>query len=113
MDEQPKFTDALPSGLPDAAELVARMRDQLASGADPGQVLAGANGECPALERLAPGSVLAQWLGMRDQSVYMARTRKRPDGLRVWPDEDDTILGRKMWKFGSIALHRSTAPGRV
>ena len=112
MDEQPKFTDALPSGLPDAAELVARMRDQLASGADPGQVLAGAIAECPALELLAPVSVLAQWLGMRDQSVYMARTRKRPDGLRVWPDEDDTILGRKMWKFGSIALHRATAPGR-
>jgi len=112
MDDHPKFTDTLPDGLPDAAELGARMRAQLASGTDPGKVLANAVAACPALELLAPVSVLAQWLGMREQSVYMARTRKRPDGLRVWPDEDDTILGRKMWKFGSIALHRATAPGR-
>ena len=55
---------------------------------------------------------LAEWLGVKEQSVYMARTRKRPDGSPVWPDEDINILGRKMWTFARVALHRATAPGR-
>ena len=66
----------------------------------------------PVLEQLAPVPVLAEWLGVKEQSVYMARTRKRPDGEPVWPDADATILGRKMWRFSTIALHRASAPGR-
>jgi hypothetical protein len=106
------FTDTLPEGLPDAAALIEGMRKRLAEKADPAAVLADALAEHPALGMLAPVPVLAGWLGVKESSVYMARSRKRADGSPVWADEDDTILGRKMWTFGGVALHRATAPGR-
>ena len=113
MDHTPPFTDTLPDKMPSAEWLINDARDRLAEGHTPDdlrQQWAGAwNGNT---ELLAPVPVLAEWLGMNPQSVYMARTRKRPDGLPVWPDEDDTILGRKMWRFSSIALHRASTPGR-
>jgi hypothetical protein len=101
------FTDKLPEGMPDAAALI----EQLRAEPDPDarqSILAG----YPVLELLAPIPVLAKWLDIDKSSVYMARTRKRPDGSPVWPDEDETILGRKMWRFSTIALSRATAPGR-
>ena len=100
------FTDTLPDGLPDAGALIEQLR------AAPEPERAALVARYPGLEVLAPVPVLAEWLGVKEQSVYMARTRKRPDGEPVWPGEDATILGRKMWRFSTIALHRASAPGR-
>ena len=102
-----RFTDTLPEGIPAAAALIEELR-----ATDDLDERAAIVARYPVLEQLAPVPVLAEWLGVKEQSVYMARTRKRPDGSPVWPDEDATILGRKMWRFSTIALHRATAPGR-
>ena len=113
MTEHASFTDTLPDRMPTAEWLINDARERLAEGHTPEdlrQQWAGAwDG---ATELLAPIPVLAAWLGVKEASIYMARTRKRPDGPPVWPDEDATILGRKMWRFSTIALHRATAPGR-
>lgn len=105
--EQPEYTDTLPEGLPDAAALLEELRatDDLGKRAE---IIA----RYPALDLLAPVPVFAEWLDMRLASIYAARSRKRPDGLPVWPDEDDTVHGLKMWRFSTIALHRASAPGR-
>ena len=112
MTDHPEFTDTLPDGLPVATELIESMRAQLAEQVPPEQVLALAVARYPVLELMAPVSVLAEWLKMREPSIYAARTRRRPDGTPVWAAEDATILGRKVWTFGGVALHRATAPGR-
>jgi hypothetical protein len=105
---RPEFTDHLPDGLPGAAALI----QQLRATPDPERRQA-IIAPHPALDLLAPVPVLAAWLGVKEQSVYMARTRTRPDGSKAWPDEDGSILGRKMWRFSTIALHRAATPGRV
>ena len=112
MSETPNFTDTLPAGLPDAAELIESMRSQLAEQVPPEQVLALAVARYPVLEVLAPVPVLAEWLGVKEGSIYTARFRTRGDGTPVWAEADATILGRMMWTFGGVALHRATAPGR-
>jgi hypothetical protein len=107
MSHTPPFTDTMPDGLPFAVDLIAELRA--------GRDVAGRQriiARYPALELLAPVPVLGLWLNMKEQSIYMSRTRKRSDGLLEWPDEDDTVLGRKMWRFSTIALHRASAPGR-
>ena len=105
MTETP-HTDTLPGGMPDAAALIAELR--AASAGKREEIIA----RYPALEQLAPVPVFAEWLGMRLSSIYAARSRLRPDGSLVWPDEDETVHGRKMWRFSTIALHRASAPGR-
>lgn len=107
MADHPKFTDTLPEGMPDAAALIEELRS---TGDETNRHII--IERYPVLEVLAPVPVLGQWLGMNAQSIYMARTRKRPDGEPTWPAEDDTILGVKMWRFSTVALHRATAPGR-
>lgn len=107
MSETPEFTDRLPDGMPDAAALIEHLRAE----ADPDKRAAIVAGH-PVLGLLAPIPVLAAWLDVKEASIYMARTRKRADGSPVWPDEDDTVLGRKMWRFSTVALHRASAPGR-
>jgi hypothetical protein len=113
MDEHQRFTATLPDKMPSAEWLINDARERLGEGHTPDdlrQQWAGAwDGNT---ELLAPIPVLAAWLDMKEASIYMARTRKRSDGLPVWPAEDDTILGRKMWRFSTIAIHRSSAPGR-
>ena len=106
MNEQ-RFTDTLPDEIPAAAGLIEELR-----AVETDDERAAIVARYPVLELLAPVPVLAEWLGVKEQSVYMARTRKRPDGGAVWPGEDATILGRKMWTFAGVALHRATAPGR-
>ena len=100
------FTDTLPDGMPEAAALIAELR--AADPADRAAIIA----RYPVLELLAPAPVLADWLGMRVRSIWVARGRTRPDGSKEWPDEDDTLLGRSVWRFSTIALHRATTPGR-
>lgn len=107
MSDAPEFTDKLPDGMPDAAPLIEELRST--ADLDKRRAIVA---RYPVLELLAPVPVHAQWLGLKEQSIFMARTRRRPDGLPVWPDEDETILGRKMWRFSTIALHRASAPGR-
>ena len=109
---QPPFTDSLPDGLPAAEEITARARDRLAAGDSPGAVRVALVTEYPLLGLLAPVPALAKWLGMTEQAIYAGRTRKRSDGRPVWPEPEETILGRKMWTFAGIALHRASAPGR-
>ena len=105
--EQPVSEYTLPDGLPAAAALVGELR-----AAPDAETQAAIIARYPALGKLAPVPLLAQWLGIDKASVYVARTRQRPDGLPVWPGEDDTVFGRKVWKFATIALHRASAPGR-
>lgn len=106
-DTTPRLADKLPDGMPDAATLITELR--AAAGPDERAAIIA---RYPVLEQVAPIPVLAEWLGVKEASIYMARTRTRSDDLPVWPDEDDTILGRKVWQFGRIALHRASAPGR-
>ncbi len=105
--EQPVSEYTLPDGLPAAAALVGELR-----AAPDAETQAAIIARYPALGKLAPVPLLAQWLGIDKASVYVARTRQRPDGLPMWPGEDDTVFGRKVWKFATIALHRASAPGR-
>ena len=107
MNEMPSFTDTLPDGMPDAAALIEELR---AAGDNYRRELV--IERYPVLDLLAPIPVLAAWLGVKESSIYMARTRTRPDGSPVWPDEDATILGRKMWTFAGVALNRASTPGR-
>ena len=113
MNGTPQFTDTLPERMPSAEWLINDARERLAEGHTPEdlrQQWAGAwDGNT---ELLAPIPVLAEWLKVKEASIYMARTRKRPDGSPVWPDEDATILGRKMWTFAGVALNRASTPGR-
>jgi hypothetical protein len=102
-----RFTDTLPRDMPDAAALIEELR-AAGSPDERAAIIA----RYPVLEQLAPVPVLAEWLGVKEQSVYMARTRTRGNGTPVWPPEDATILGRKMWTFAGVALHRASAPGR-
>ena len=113
MNGTPQFTDTLPERMPSAEWLINDARERLAEGHTPEdlrQQWAGAwDGNT---ELLAPIPVLAEWLKVKEASIYMARTRTRTDGTPVWPDEDATILGRKMWTFAGVALNRASAPGR-
>ena len=98
----PAFTDTLPDDLPDAADLI----KELKATQDPAgrqAIIA----RYPVLDLLAPVPVLAKWLHMKEQSIYAARTAKRGDGTPVWPDADETVLGRKMWRFSTAALNRA------
>lgn len=113
MSDAPRFTDRLPERMPSAEWLINDARERLAEGHTPEDLRRQWAGHWDGnTETLAPVPVLAKWLDVKESSIYMARTRKRPDGLPVWPDEDDTILGRKMWRFSTIALHRASTPGR-
>ena len=107
MSETPTFTDVLPASLPAAAALIAELR-----ATDDPDERAAIVARYPVLELAAPVPVFAEWLGMRLQSIYAARTAKRKDGALVWPDEDGTMHGLKVWRFSTIALHRASAPGR-
>lgn len=109
----PPFTDTLPDPMPSADWLINDAKERLAEGHtadDLRQQWAGHWGG--ATELLAPIPVLAAWLKVKESTIYQARTRERSDGLPTWPDEDETILSRKMWRFSTIALHRATAPAR-
>lgn len=107
MTQAPQVAAVLPDDMPDAAALIEELR-----ATDDLDERAAIIARYPVLEQLAPVVVLSEWLGIDKASIYMARTRKRPDGEPVWPDADATILGRKMWRFSTIALHRASAPGR-
>lgn len=106
MSDATRFTDTLPDAMPDAAALIEELR-----AADPDERSA-IVARYPVLELYAPIPVLAQWLDVKESSIYMARTRKRSDGKPVWQDTDKTIMGRKVWTFAEVALHRASAPGR-
>jgi len=106
------FTDKVPDGIPTAEQAAALARERLAAGAAPLAAAAALAAEYPPLGLLAPVPVLAEWLGMSEQSIYAGKTRKRSDGQLVWPKQDDTILGRQVWRFATVIVHRATAPGR-
>lgn len=104
MDE---FTDTLPDGMPDASTLIDELR-----GTDDPDERAAILGRDPRLGLLAPIPVLAGWLGVKESTIYQARTRTRSDGTAVWPGADRVVLGRMMWTFASVALNRASSPGR-
>lgn len=106
------FTDTLPEEMPSAAELIGQIRERMTAGESAAYLERVILEQWPALDLLAPIPVLAEWLKVKEASIYMSRTRSRPDGSRVWPDEDATILGRKMWRFITVLMSRATAPGR-
>ena len=113
MSETPEFTEQLPERMPSAEWLINDARERLAEGHTPEDLrMQWDHAWGGATELLAPIPVLAAWLGVEKSTIYMARTRKRTDGSPVWPDEDETILGRKMWRFASVALNRASTPGR-
>lgn len=106
MTSTPVMTDTLPDGLPPAAELIEAMRRRLAEQVPAEQVAAEVTAAHPALGIAAPAVVLAEWLGIKPDTIWVARTRK------TWPEPDGKFGKTSLWKFSTAALGRAAAPGR-
>jgi hypothetical protein len=87
--------------LPPASDLIALVKSDGAEALDR---------YAPDVEALASTAEVAEYLGVKPQTIRRERFRPRADGT-TWPEPDRRFGRAASWTYRTVILHRAAQPG--